>query len=266
MKSSDRAVLMGLVIVGLGAMFWFMLLAPKREEVSNLEADVEKVRTELQQAEATVSTARAAEADYKSNYRTVVTLGKAVPSDADSPSLMTQLQTIADRAEVDFRELELVPGASSEPTPTQQTTTDQAAAPTDTATPTATAAPPTESAAATLPLGASVGPAGLPTMPYKLVFSGEFFEMADFLEGLDGLVGKDDEALEVGGRLMTVNGFTVSPPPGDPEGPLVMELTMTTYVTPADQGVTAGASPAAPAPATGAEPTTVAAPTGTVAP
>ena len=262
MKSSDRAVLLGLVIVGAAALFWFMLLSPKREEASSLDADIEKVRTELQQAEATVASAREAEADYESNFRTVVTLGKAAPSDADSPSLINQIETIAGRSEVDFPELEMVPGSGAEPTPVQQTTTDQNAA----ATPTTTAAPATESSAATLPLGASVGPAGLPIMPYKLVFRGEFFEMADFLEGLDGLVGQDGKALEVGGRLMTVNGFTMAPPPGDPTGPLEMELTMTTYIAPQDEGVTAGATPATPPPATGAEPTTVAAPTGTVAP
>ena len=261
MKSSDRAVLLGLVIVGAAALFWFMLLSPKREEASSLDADIEQVRTELQQAEATVVTAREAEAEYESNFRTVVTLGKAAPSDADGPSLMNQIQTIADRSKVDFRELEIVPGSAAEPTPVQQTTTDQNAAAAAT-----TAAPATESSAATLPLGASVGPAGLPIMPYKLVFRGEFFEMADFLEGLDGLVGQDGKALEVGGRLLTVNGFTLAPPPGDPDGALEMELTMTTYVAPQDQGVTAGATPVTPPPATGAEPTPVAAPTGTVAP
>jgi hypothetical protein len=60
MKSSDRAVLLGLVIVGAAALFWFMLLSPKREEASSLDADIEKVRTELQQAEATVASAREA--------------------------------------------------------------------------------------------------------------------------------------------------------------------------------------------------------------
>lgn len=269
MRSSDRTVLLGLLILGVGAAFWFMLLSPKREEATKLDDDIAQVRSEVDQAEATVAVAEQARADYESNYRTVVTLGKAVPSEADSPSLITQLQTLADRAEVDFRELELA-SAGSQPAqpPTQQTTTDQnQAAPGGATTASAAGpAPATESSAAALPLGATVGPAGLPIMPYKLIFRGDYFEMADFLAGLDAMVAADGKALEVGGRLMTINGFTMAPPQGDPEGPLTMELLMTTYVTPDSQGLTAGATPAAPPPADPAQPTPVAAPTGTVTP
>ena len=32
------------------------------------------------------------------------------------------------------------------------------------------------------PLGASVGPAGLATMPYEVTFKGDFFAIADFLD------------------------------------------------------------------------------------
>ena len=268
MKSSDRAVLLGLLILGLGAAFWFMLLAPKRQEASDLDAKIAEVQSQIQTAEATLAAAEAARADYESNYRTVVTLGKAVPSDADTPSLMTQIQTLADRTGVDFRSLELTHNDSSAPVPAAaETTTDQnaEAASGDTATPAAVPTAPvaTESTAAALPLGASIGPAGLPVMPYALVFDGDFFEMADFLEELDGLVGDGDRALEVGGRLMTINGFTMARPTGDANGPLQMQLTLTTYVTPEDQGVTAGATPVAPAVG---EPTPVAVPAGTVAP
>lgn len=268
MKSSDRAVLVGLLIVGLGAAFWFMFLAPKRQEASDLEAKIAEVQSQIQASEATVAAAEAARADYDSNYRTVVTLGKAVPSDADTPSLLTQFQTLADRTGVSFRSLELTQnGNAPTPTPAVETTTDQnaEAASGDTATPAATPTAPvaTESTAASLPLGASVGPAGLPVMPYALVFDGDFFEMADFLEALDGLVSEGDRAIEVGGRLMTINGFTMARPTGDANGPLQMQLTLTTYVTPEDQGVTAGATPVAPAVG---EPTPVAAPAGTVAP
>lgn len=271
MRAADRSVLLGLLIVGLAAAFWFMVLSPKREEVATLQDEIASVQSEVDQAEATVAAAEQAREDYEGNYRTVVTLGKAVPSDSDTPSLITQLQTIANRADVEFRALELMAGGGGDPaTPTEQTTTDQnQSAPATEEAPASpvAAAPATETAAAALPLGASVGPAGLPVMPYELSFQGDFFEMADFLEGLDGLVKKsDDGALEVGGRLMTVNGFTMAPPTGSAKPILDMTLTMTTYVTPESQGLTAGATPAAPPPTDPAQPTPVAAPTGTVAP
>ena len=58
------------------------------------------------------------------------------------------------------------------------------------------------------------------------------------------------------GRLLTVDGFALEP--DDELGfPLLKgTFAITTYLTPAGQGVTAGATPAAPAPATTVPPTT----------
>src|SRR5262249_38691058 len=57
------------------------------------------------------------------------------------------------------------------------------------------------------------------------------------------------------GRLMTINGFELSPsqsnPPGAANPSLDVTLSVTTYAAPSDQGLTAGASPTGP----GAAPT-----------
>ncbi|MGH2951055.1 MAG: hypothetical protein ACRDKX_03320, partial [Solirubrobacterales bacterium] len=111
-------------------------------------------------------------------------------------------------------------------------------------------APATEAAAAVLPIGSTVGPAGLPVMPYDLDFRGSFFDIADFMAGLDGLVRLKGDGVGVDGRLLTVDGFTLS---GDQRTGfpfLEADLHVTTYVAPADQGLTAGATPQAPATAT----------------
>jgi hypothetical protein len=124
-------------------------------------------------------------------------------------------------------------------------------------------APATEAASAALPIGARVGSAGLPVMPYKLRFSGSFFDMAGFFGNLDDTVdvvvrGGDPE---VHGRLMTLNGFAMV---GDPlRGfPLVQaSMSLNTYVVPAEEGLADGATPAGPS-LTGS-PTSVAAPDST---
>ena len=82
-------------------------------------------------------------------------------------------------------------------------------------------------------------------MPYKLRFSGSFFDMADFFADLDKTVDIVDSGgdPEVRGRLMTVNGFAMV---GDPVHgfPLVQaSMSLNTYVVPADQGLSDGASP-----------------------
>ncbi len=53
--------------------------------------------------------------------------------------------------------------------------------------------PATEASAAALPIGAVVGPAGLPTLPVHLNFQGGFFDIANFIGGVDGLVTADGQ-------------------------------------------------------------------------
>jgi hypothetical protein len=115
--------------------------------------------------------------------------------------------------------------------------------------------PATEAAAATLPIGASVGPAGLPVMPYDLEFTGDFFQIANFLESLDKMVQMPQGKVDVTGRLLTVDGFALSPEQSAGASmsavpTLAASLAVTTYLTPADQGLTAGATPGGPAPST----------------
>jgi hypothetical protein len=111
----------------------------------------------------------------------------------------------------------------------------------------------TEAAAAMLPIGASVGPAGLPVMPYELSFVGGFFQIADFMKHVDSMVRTRHGEVAVDGRLLTVDAFTLSPVLDEGSSKsvptLTAELSVTTYLTPAEQGTTAGATPSGPAPA-----------------
>ena len=47
-------------------------------------------------------------------------------------------------------------------------------------------------------------------MPYTLTFDGDFFQVADFIKGLDSLVKTENEKVAVDGRLLTVNGFSLA--------------------------------------------------------
>ena len=252
MKSSDRAILLGLLILGLLAAFWFMLLAPKRERASELEQQVSTLQSEVTQQEQLAAAAEEAQSDYDSNYERLIVLGKAAPADGDTPSLLTQLSAVASDAGADFDSLTATQSESAPAPAAAETTTDQnaeAAAPTGTepaptaATESTTAAPATEASASLLPLGASVGPAGLGVLPYTLLFNGDFFSMADVLAALDEQVSGKRE-LQVNGRLLTIDGFTMAP--DEETGDLAVELSITSYVLPASQGLTAGATPATP--------------------
>ena len=120
-----------------------------------------------------------------------------------------------------------------------------------TSTASATPVPATESSAAALPIGAVVGPAGLPTLPYTLKFTGGYFDIANFIGGVDDLVQPTASGVRVtpDGRLFTVDGFALNGGLPRVLADAQASFAVTTYATPADQGLTLGASPSGPAPA-----------------
>ncbi len=248
-------IVLALLAVGLMAAFWFLVVSPKREQVSQLDDEIAALEASVGDQEQLAAFAEDAKEGYEADYHRLVVLGKAVPGDDDSASLIQQTQALAKRAQIEFRGIALTEGSEEAAPPAPAETTvdpppgeaDATAAPT-----TPVTAPATEAAAAILPIGATVGPAGLPVLPYDLDFRGDFFEIADFIAELDGMVRTDSKGVGVDGRLLTVDGFVLSDDQirGFPH--LEANLHVTTYVAPADQGLTAGATATAPAPATGA--------------
>ena len=83
-------------------------------------------------------------------------------------------------------------------------------------------------------------------MPYSLTFTGDFSHVSDFIAGLDELVKTKNEELSVTGRLITVDGFSLTSSQGHPFPQLEATFAVTTFLTPPGQGLTAGATPAAP--------------------
>jgi hypothetical protein len=258
MRGRDRTILLSLAVVAVIAGFWMLVISPKRQQASDLNKDVEQLRASLQQEQDTVTAAQQARKDFPSDYHHLVVLGKAVPEGNDQASLLVQIQHLADQSGVDFRALDLADSTSSPQSPSTAPPAPPPASGSSgsspsTGVPAASPAAPvaaTEASSAGLPIGASVGPAGLPVMPYDLKFRGGFFQIADFLQSLDDLVHTRHGRVSVAGRLLTVDGFSLSGDTAKGFPTLEADLSVTTFLTPADQGITAGATPTAPAPAT----------------
>jgi len=238
LKGANLIVVAMLVVAALATAFWILLLSPKREEAAKLGEQVERLQASLAQHEAEIAVAEDARRSFPADYRKLVVLGKAVPGDDDTASLLVQLNRISERAGVSFRDLQL--NALSDST--------EAAAPASASGGQPVSA--TEASAALLPLGAGVGPAGLAVMPYTLVFDGDFFRIADFIKGLDSLVATREGKVAVDGRLTTIDGFSLSPDPNGGFPALTATFAVTTYLTPPGQGVTGGATPSSPGTAT----------------
>ncbi|HVY96021.1 MAG TPA: hypothetical protein VHA54_03575 [Solirubrobacterales bacterium] len=228
-KTTNLVIGAMLVIAALAAGFWILLLSPKRDEAGELATRAEALEASLSQHQAEAETAETARRSFPVDYQRLVVLGKAVPGDDETASLLVQLNGIANRAGVRLEALQLESGAGGEAAPPP---TEAGAA--------------TEAAASLLPLGATVGPAGLAVMPYTITFEGDFFKVADFIHGLDSLVKTTNERVAVDGRLITVDGFSLQPPSDGSFPRLQASFNVTTYLTPPGQGVSAGASPAGP--------------------
>jgi Tfp pilus assembly protein PilO len=295
MKASDKGIILGVVIAVVLVGFYVKVLSPKREKASKLSDDISKLQSSIDQQKQVAAFAEDARQHFPTYYGRLVVLGKAVPDQADTASMLVQLNSVANRTGVKFSGLTLAQatgggsaggstaaaspsasGTSTTPsasgtsttsttpsasgtstTSTTPSTSTPASAPSSSTTPT----PATEASAANVPIGSSVGPGGLSTLPYGLSFQGSFFDITNFFSGLDSLIDVRDGGAMVSadGRLMTVDGFslslldttagtssTASPAGGSPQ--LQASLAVTTYVTPSDQGLTAGASPSGPAP------------------
>jgi hypothetical protein len=273
----DRKILLALIPLVLIAGYWFLLLAPKREESS-------KVRDELTQAEGVRDTAQqkasqlaGAKRSFAADYATVIRLGKSIPTSVDMPSLLVQLDRAARGTGIKFTDVKA--GAR----------TPVAAASASTGTPgggntgpTAPGAPPAQSgpgqaaqtasgavAAANGSSGAAAGAAGTPgapgtsapgleTVPLDFEFRGSFFDLADFFHRMKRFVRVANNRIVIRGRLLTIDSFSFDIAGGFPE--IKAAVSATIYLAPKAEGVDAGASPQGPAGSTAGAPQTAGSP------
>ncbi len=256
MKGTDRTILFALPLIALAIGFYLLVLSPKQNEAGELQDKIDSLNSEITLAESEISTAESARAAFSKNYADIVKLGTAVPEDDDQATLISDLNEMGANNDLDFQSFQISDDAAATeapaaPAPTEtSSSTDTTTETSSTTTDSTTTAAATETAAATLPIGAAVGPAGLPITPYTLNYTGGFFDMAGLFADLDDRVKVSDDGGNpvAHGRLMTVDGFAMSADPVKGFPSVAAQIAVTTYMVPADQGIAAGATPAGPAP------------------
>ena len=233
-----------LIVAAVAAAFWILALSPRHQKANDLGEEVEAQQAALTAAQSQVAEAITAKSEFPTDYRQLVVLGKAVPENDETASLLLEVNRIANRSGVSFESLDLASGGGEEGESVAEVAPTAGPA---NPVPAATTLPPTEAEAALLPLGATIGSAGLGVMPYNLRFTGSFFQIADFIKGIDSLIHVDDSKVAVDGRLVTLDGFalTVDTNAGFPS--LTANFAVTTYLVPPGEGLTAGATPTNPA-------------------
>jgi Tfp pilus assembly protein PilO len=215
MSRNIRVLLIAVVAVLVAGGYWKLALAPKRAQAADLAKQVATERAQLTQQQSLLATYQGAQAQYKANYAEVVRLGKAVPSDDDSRSLVVQLDAAAKRSGTAFDNIDVSASASSS---TAGTTPS-----------------------ASVPPGA-VSAGSYSAMPLSLSFSGDFATLQNFLGRVQRFVTIKDGKTLVNGRLMRVESISLQP--GEAGWPdMDVQIGADTYIVPDDQ--TAAAAPSA---------------------
>ena len=185
--------------------YWKLVLSPKRVQAAQLEQEVATQQAQLAQTQQLIATYTGSRDAYKANYDTVVRLGKAVPGDDDTRSLVVQLDAAAKRSGVSFDTLNVNAGGSSNAS--------------------ATGAPTAPTAPGTVNVGT------FSAMPFSLTFNGQFNTLGDFLSRLERFVTVKGDKVSVNGRLLRVESISLKP--GDGGWPAMnAQIGASSYIVP----------------------------------
>jgi Tfp pilus assembly protein PilO len=209
-----RILIVAIVAVLAVGGYWKLALAPKRVEAAALEQKVAVQQAQLAQTQALIATYQGARAAYEANYDTVVRLGKAVPADDDTRSLVVQLDAAAKRSGVNF----------------------------DAINTTASGAGTSSDAANTKIVPGAVNAGAFSAMPFSFSFSGDFDTLGNFFSRLERFVSLDGDKIAVSGRLLRVENISVQP--SDKGWPSMTALIgASSYMVPAATPAATGAAP-----------------------
>ncbi len=214
MSARDRTALSVVVGALLLAGLWFLLISPKREEALQLGQQVTEAQGVLDQARSDLGRFEQARAAYRDNYAVLAAVGKAAPAEDATATLLFQIGATARSEKVDFRSF--TAGQAPEGAPTA------------------------EAAQA------------LPAEPFSFDYVGPFFRLSDFLGGLQRYVDMDGERLAVDGRLLRVDGFSLSE--AEAGSPPQVSIQATAFTLPEGQSALGGATPTGPAGASSTPP------------
>lgn len=221
MTGRDRIVIVVLGALAVLAAAWLLVVAPEREKATKLGTEVSTAQAQLATAESQVAAARSAQAGYATAYASLVSLGKAVPTGQEVPSLIYQLAQASNQKQVDFTSI-TTGGASGG----------------------------SSASSSAAPVAAA---AGFSQMPFTFVFNGSFFDLYNLFQQLNHFtLHTSSGGLVVSGRLLTIQSAQLAPSSTSStgqgaNGQLTGTITATAYVLPGSQGLTGGATAASPA-------------------
>jgi Tfp pilus assembly protein PilO len=112
MSRRVRMILMALGLVVVAVLVWFFLLSPLRGDIKTTDASITDLQDKLTSAKLTLRQAETTKAEGRLNQARLLELAKMIPSSDELPSLLLQIQDLADQSGIDF--ISITPGEASE--------------------------------------------------------------------------------------------------------------------------------------------------------
>lgn len=235
------SLLTAVLIIGILAAGWFVLVSPKRSDV----ADLRQQATDQQASNAALvqklSVLKAQSLDLPKQKAQLAVLGKEIPNNPALPTLVRDLMTAGKKVGVEV--VSMKPGA---PVAVAVAVPVPVAAPATTTTGTDTAG--TSADSGTTPTTTAAAPVAAPlyNVPLALEISGSYFEVEQFINKLEGMQRK---FLLTGFTLKASSGATgttsTTTTTTTGTGDLTLSLTGQVFLSPAVASSTTAVAPVA---------------------
>jgi hypothetical protein len=225
MSQQTKTAFAVVVIIAAAGAFWLLLLSPKRDKAGELSTQVTAAKVSLNTEKAAAENGLAAKKKFRHDYQQLILLGKAVPAEAETASLLVQLNALGRRTQTPFRTI-----AGGEGEAGSEATTE-------------TGGPAELAVSQEPPLESSPGPAGFREMSVALAYEGGYFALLELMKHIDGMVTTKEGRVVANGRLVTIDSFSLAP---ESFRHVVATMNVTSYTTPPNQGLTSVPSPAGP--------------------
>jgi type IV pilus assembly protein PilO len=111
MSRKMRLVLSAVVLVAVVAAAWFLLISPLRSDITDTDAAIAEQQANLEQAQIKLAQAQTLRQEGQKNQARLLELAKMVPQASQVPSLLVQIQDLADQAGITFQSV--TPGESN---------------------------------------------------------------------------------------------------------------------------------------------------------
>jgi Tfp pilus assembly protein PilO len=205
LRQRDRIALGIVLILGLFAGYYLLMLKPERQKVAALDTKITTARQSLTAAEQSYNQGKAAQSTLKSEAAEWAALQLAVPKQPDIPALLRTLEKTADSVHVKMQAITLSSSSSAASTP----------------------AAPTASTGAT-------------SVPVQLTFAGGYRALDSLVHKLDGLVAVSGGKVHASGPLLSISNVALT---GAPH--LTVQLTASIYQQAAPATATSSTSSSA---------------------